>query len=335
MTTNGSKPTLRIVLETGSLAGGVRVVGEIANRLVPQGYPVEIWSVNPKESLTSWFELDKRIKWYNFFRTGTVEDYDGLTSVLSKQDGFKMATYWRTAFPVAEACKSKGQGLYLVQDIETSYTSQPAMAGLVMKSYDQPLQKWTTSQWVLRNLPGCEYIGIGVNKFYRSQEGVKRNSQPLAIARKQALKGFSELMEVARYLNQAGKTLNTFGLDEYLVGFVPVHHLSKPDDRSVRALYNQFGCFISTSQHEGFSLTPLEAMACACPVVTTYADGNEEYCEDGVNCLMASNPRAIADQALRVLKDKDLAAKLSKNALEVPKRYTWDKVIDNIIRLMQ
>jgi glycosyltransferase involved in cell wall biosynthesis len=275
------------------------------------------------------------VKWFSFLKTGTVSDYDALTAVLARQDGFKMATFWRTAFTVAEATKGKGNGLYLVQDKETSYTSQPAMSEVVMKTYALPLQKITTSRWVEKNLPDVIHIGIGISSLYKHSDGkANRNSQPLGIARRQALKGFSELMEVARYLHKEGKTLSTFGLDQKLVAFTPVQHFSRPDDRSVRAMYNTFGCFVSTSRHEGFSLPPLEAMACRCPVVTSHADGNEEYCEDGVNCLMGNNPREIADHVLRVLRDKELAQALSKRALEVPRRYSWDKVIDSLEKLM-
>lgn len=331
---NGNKPNINIVLETGSLSGGVRVVGEIANRLAMAQYPVSIWSVNHKETMTAWFKLDDRIKWYSFFRTGTTNDYDQLTDVLAKAEGVKLATYWRTAFPVSEACKEKGTGLYLVQDVETSYVSQPVMHALVMQSYAMSLQKITTSRWVEKNLDGCIHIGIGLDPLFKKLENMKRRALPLAIARRQALKGYGELMEVARYLAVASKNLSTFGLDKKLIGFVPVRHYPSPDDKSVRQMYNVFGCFISTSKHEGFSLSPLEAMACGLPIVTTNADGNMEYCEDGVNCLIGTDPPDIAQKVLQVLEDKGLAEKLAKNGLEAPRRYRWSAVIDNIRNLL-
>ena len=327
------KLPLHIVLETGSMAGGVRVVGEIANRLVNRGWEVDIWSVNPKETLTSWFELSHKIKWYSFLRKGTTEDYDQLCAVLGKQPGWKLATFWRTAYPVWLACEQQGKGLYLVQDVETSYTSQPVAAEMVLKSYTQPLRKVTTSRWVEKQL-GCEYIGIGIDHFYKVLGSSTRNNQPLAIERRQALKGWSDLMEINRYLTVAGKKLTTFGQDSGLKTFVRFNHIIKPTDRDVRKLYNEYGCFVSASRHEGFNLTVLEAFACGCPVVTTNADGNMEFCEDGVNCLIGNNPLDMAEKILGVLADKTLANKLSKAGLEVPRRYQWRDVIERLEKIL-
>jgi len=327
------KLPLHIVLETGSMAGGVRVVGEIANRLANRGWTVDIWSVNQKETMTSWFSLSPKVKWYSFLRKGTTEDYDQLASVLEKQPGWKMATFWRTAYPVTIACEKQGKGLYLCQDVETSYTSQPIAVELVLKSYTQPLRKITTSRWVEKQL-GCEYIGIGVDNFYKVLGSSTRNNQPLAIERRQALKGWGDLMEVNRYLSVAGKHITTFGQDSGIKTFVNFNHIVRPTDRDVRDLYNKYGCFVSTSKHEGFGLPLVEAMACGCPVVTTNADGNMEFCEEGINCLVSKNNLDMAEKIMGLLADKTIANKLSKAALEVPRRYQWKDVIQRLEQIL-
>lgn len=326
------KRPVHFVLETGSLSGGVRVVCELANRLVRRDWPVMIWSVQPKQTL-GWFQLDSRVKWVSFYRTGTVEDYDGLTTVLEKQSGVKIATFWRTAFSVSEASQN-GDGMYLVQDIETSYTSQPKMSERVIQSYQLPLIKITTSRWVESHLPDCGYIGIGVDNFYHRLEKVKRDGFPLACARRQALKGWAVLAEVARYLDKAGKPIQTFGIDAKLPLFASFHHHPKPDDKAVRQLYNQAGVFISTSVHEGLSLTQLEAMLCFCPVVTTLSDGNLEYVQDGENCLVGTTARELADHTLKVLKDRDLATHLSQSGYTTAQRYQWSDVIQRLEKFL-
>ncbi len=327
------KLPLHIVLETGSMAGGVRVVGEIANRLVNRGWQVDIWSVNQRETLTSWFPLSAKVKWYSFLRKGTTEDYDQLSAVLEKQTGWKMATFWRTAYPVTMACGKNGQGLYLCQDIETSYTSQPIVAEMALKSYTQPLRKVTTSRWVEKQIE-CEYIGIGVDNFYKVLGNFTRNNQPLAIERRQALKGWSDLMEINRYLAMTGKHLTTFGQDSGLKTFVNFKHIIRPSDQDVRQLYNKHGCFVSASRHEGFGLPLVEAMACGCPVVTTNADGNMEFCEDGVNCLIGNSPLDMAEKILGLMAEKTLSNKLSKAGLEVPRRYQWKDVIQRFEQIL-
>jgi len=327
-----------IVLETGSLAGGVRVVGEIANRLAekPDKYKVYIFSVNPKETMTDWFRLDSRVDWVSFFKTGTTQDYDELAAVLKKNDGYKMATYWRTCYAVNEASKS-GEGVYLVQDIESVYVHGPIVTQAVMDTYAMPLRKITTSRWVEKNLTDTEYIGIGLSNFYRAPKKPQRVPVPLAIGRKQALKGWTELCEVARYLNMGGLVLNTFGLDTHLPMFAKHAHLGAKyndkgrkvniTDEQVRGLYRRAGVFISTSRHEGLNLTCLEAMSCGCPVVKTRDDGSDEYVEDGVNCLIGNSPSEIADLSIQVLKDKGLSSKLSSGGSGVGMRYRWSEVM--------
>lgn len=334
-----TKQPIHFVVETGSLAGGVRVIGEMANRLAKRGWKVSIWSVHKRDSI-SWFPLSSLVTWNSFLRTGTVEDYDQLQSVLRKQPGAKIATFWQTAFVVKETA-APGEGFYLVQDVETSYTSQPNRAELVMSTYDFGLTMLTTSKWVQSQLPQSIHVGIGVDNYYEPQKKLKRLGYPLACARRQALKGWAELGEVARYLAQAGHPLATYGLDERLsLNATHQHNLDpimlKParkiplTDAQIRDHYSQASVFVSTSRHEGFSLTPLEAMRCGCPVVMTPADGNLEYAQDGVNCLMADTPRGIADAAVRVIRDPELAGNLAREGRRTALAYSWTPVIDKL-----
>lgn len=334
-----AKRPVHFVVETGSLAGGVRVIGELANRLARRNWEVAIWSVNKADTMR-WFPLDKRVAWHSFLRTGTINDYDQLVAVLRKQAGAKIATFWRTAYAVKEG-SATGEGYYLVQDVETSYTSQPRQAEKVTATYEFGLRMLTTSRWVLSQLPQAVHIGIGVDNFWEPARKVKRMNYPLACARRQALKGWAELAEVARYLAHAGHSLVTYGLDQKLPLVAPHDHnldprMGKPakflplSDAQLRDHYSQAGVFVSTSRHEGFSLTPLEAMRCGCPVVMTPADGNLEYALDGINCLLRATPRQVADAVLEVLGSPELAAKLALAGRETAESYTWTPVIDHL-----
>ena len=333
------KRSVNFILETGSLAGGVRVIGELANRLAARGWEVAIWSIHPAKTM-AWFPLSRQVEWHSFFQTGTVRDYAQMTAVLSKVRGIKIATFWRTAYTVADASEAD-EGFYLCQDIETSYTSQPIMAESVMETYVMPLRKITTSRWVQGQLAGdCDYIGIGLDNFWCPQAKWKRLGYPLACLRRQALKGFAELGETARYLAHAGMPMLTFGQDPISPMVAEHHHNMDPrtmksnggplDDKQLRIHYNQAGTFISTSRHEGFSLTPLEAMACGCPVVMTPADGNLEYAVDGENCLLRPTPRAVAEAVLALYHDKDLQTKLAANGKRTAASYRWNDVLDRL-----
>ncbi len=76
----------------------------------------------------------------------------------------------------------------------------------------------------------------------------------------------------------------------------------------------------------GTRLKILSAMAARLPVVTTKV-GIAGIGTDGVNYLEGNTPKELAHQAIRLLKDKDLYAKVAKNAREfVEDQYSYPAI---------
>jgi len=315
------RPVIFLV-ESGGLCGGVRVIFEEAARLSQRGWKVSIYSLDKPPA---WFTLPTEVEWQRF------PDYRHLQTVLTTEDSWKIATWWKTAQVLKDALRGN-EGLYLVQDIETAYYSQPIMQELVMDTYGYPLRKYTTSRWVEENLPDVEYVGIGIDFGLYKQLHLKRNPKALmSVARAQRLKGLRQLGELSRRLgpNYELYTLGVAGAR--LIGAWKRHYQGLSDHEVVR-MYNEVSCFVSTTQHEGFNLCNLEAMACGAPVATTDADGNMQYCRDGENCLVVDplDMRGMAHAVRRMLSDKDLRAKCIANGLETAKKYPWGPVIDRL-----
>jgi glycosyltransferase involved in cell wall biosynthesis len=302
----------------------------MANRLAARGWKVIIWSVNESSTLTSWFKLDERVEWFSFFQTGTISDYDNLAYVLARQSGVKIATFWRTAIPVAAASKS-GEGYYLIQDVETSYVSSAMMRNVVMKTYELGLRHFTTSRWVEKQLD-ADYVGIGVDTNFYRRIGVRRNKlMILGCARQIGLKGWDTLNWVNRILTAKGLPMTWFGAQPRCRVFVPpLQYFTGMDDEGVLQLYNQASVFVSTSRHEGFNLMALEAMACGVPVVKTPDDGSEEYVDDGGNCLIGNDGAEVADWVMQVMSSNKLSSNLVSNGLITSSRYNWDDVIGRL-----
>jgi glycosyltransferase involved in cell wall biosynthesis len=81
---------------------------------------------------------------------------------------------------------------------------------------------------------------------------------------------------------------------------------------------------------EPFGLVPLEAMACATPVIATGTGGSASYLEDGANALLvpAGDPGALAAAVEKLAGDPDLRALLVAGGLATCRHHTADRTAD-------
>ncbi len=96
-----------------------------------------------------------------------------------------------------------------------------------------------------------------------------------------------------------------------------------PDERLVD-LYAGAACFLFPSLGEGFGLPPLEAMACGAPVVMSDRPALGEVGADAVLQAPALDAEALAGHVVRVMRDRELAARLRAAGLARARRFTWD-----------
>lgn len=84
---------------------------------------------------------------------------------------------------------------------------------------------------------------------------------------------------------------------------------------------------------EPFGLVPLEAMACATPVVATGTGGSGEFLLDGVNCLRVGpdDPAGIAAAVRRLADDPALRAQLVAGGLATAEELSLDRWLDLLV----
>ena len=319
------KRTVIYVLEAGSVSGGVRVVYEHLNHLRARGWHVEVYSLDGNRP--TWFPLNPNIPWVRF------GNYVSLSRHLSTRKAAKVATWHKTALPVMEA-SAPGEGFYFVQDVESNYYTAPRMKQAVMETYDLPLIKFTDSICAEDELEDCPFIGLGIDLgLYRYLEGTSRQiNSVLSLSRPQRLKGWSTHCEAYRKLHHTGKfTLYSFGT----TGIHPPYSAPLPSgipDEELVKFYNKTGLFLTTSIHEGFSLTPLEAMACGAVVICAEAGGNMVYVRNRENYLLVppNDAQAVVDACQEIVSDLDLASRLQEGGFETVKEWPWEPVIDSL-----
>lgn len=89
--------------------------------------------------------------------------------------------------------------------------------------------------------------------------------------------------------------------------------------------------FLFPSLSEGFGLALVEAMASGLPPVTTMTGLVHDWLEHGENCMLVpmAAPTATARTIVRLATDSALRARIGRNAQQVARQLTWDKLADN------
>jgi glycosyltransferase involved in cell wall biosynthesis len=111
---------------------------------------------------------------------------------------------------------------------------------------------------------------------------------------------------------------------------LPHRFFQRPTHEELAQLYATCSLFVSSSWREGFSLPPLEAMACGAPVVMTDSGGNREFARSGENCLLVSprRPELLAEAINEVLENPALSIKMRQEGPRTAAFFNWDVVMN-------
>jgi len=103
------------------------------------------------------------------------------------------------------------------------------------------------------------------------------------------------------------------------------------DERLVE-LYNKAALVVYSPHREPFGLVPLEAMACATPLVAVAEGGVVETVQHEKNgLLVAREPELFAQAISRLLDDPELAQAYGRYGRTlVEQKWTWDKAVSHI-----
>jgi glycosyltransferase involved in cell wall biosynthesis len=113
-----------------------------------------------------------------------------------------------------------------------------------------------------------------------------------------------------------------------------VKYVGYVSDGELRVLYEQALCFVYPSLYEGFGLPPLEAMACGCPVIVSNTTSLPEVCGDAAIYCDPYNPKDIASQIERLVKDKTLQQTQRQKGLERAKQFSWVKSVQQTLAII-
>lgn len=184
-------------------------------------------------------------------------------------------------------------------------------------------------------------------KFY--EKGVERENFIISISngfgkRKNidtALRAFSIIRRKLNHIEyflvgdgtEVGGAAHQFAVKNNLID--GVKFLGPQPFEKVISLLKKTKLFLHPSREESFGMAPLEAIILGAPVLGGAKSGNIPYLlkhgQAGILCDIES-PQAIANGALKVLLDEELANQITKNAIiHASENYSEDIVIDKYL----
>jgi len=344
------------------LTGGVRVILEIANRLIERGHEVTITGLGSEKD-HKWFPLKaktiyvKRPKYVSIISYGIrkllsdwfdsypVTEIKKLIEAIPEDIDINVATFCFTAYAVFAS--EKGVPFYHMQHYEPLFFDNQFLRKLAEGTYYLPLNKIANSTW-LKNLMKERYKydlpvinpGIDHNVFYpRKVEKNNNKLRVVAYGKQTRWKGFPELLKAMELVMKERRDVElvVYGVRKpNYPSNIPYTFIEKPSDEELAKLYSSADVFAWASWYESFPLPPIEAMACGAPVVTTRY-GTEDYAFHEQNALVVppKDPKALAKAILRLLNDEHLREQFRKEGPKTAKKFTWDKTVDKIEKLFK
>lgn len=104
-------------------------------------------------------------------------------------------------------------------------------------------------------------------------------------------------------------------------GLIVINDVLSPLELS--QLYSNALAFIFPSLHESFGLPIIEAMACGCPVITSFDTACVEVADNSALLVDPRSIQSISDAMYRIINEPDLRGQLRESGLARAKRFTW------------
>ncbi len=116
-----------------------------------------------------------------------------------------------------------------------------------------------------------------------------------------------------------------------------VRFFSNLSDEERRELIKRAWVLVNPSVREGFGLNVIEANGLGVPCVAYDVHGLRDSIQNGETGLFvkSGSVQALAEGLLRVLEDEGLREKLSKNALEYSRVFSWDKTAGEFMKIFE
>jgi len=342
-----------IVVPGLNSAGGSRVISIYAHELFKRGHDVLLvtWAPRPRS-------IRGRIKHIFTARIGDSRDWyfeDKLIPIrrIRPSKGIKdrqlpeadvvIATWYDTAFAVADLAPSKGAKFYFMQD----YGAPGQPLEILRKTWRLPMNFITISEWLVgmirQEQPDAAITlipnAVDVDVFTSAPRGKQAVPTFGLMYRGLWSKGADIALaafELARQVRPDCRLL-VVGHDR-MEGALPegCRAYRGVSDEDLAGIYASCDAWLFPSRSEGFGLPIIEAMACRTPVISTPVGAAPELLVETGTIVPVDDPRAMAGAMLSIvdLSDGDWR-QLSDRVHYQATRWSWTDAVDKFERALR
>lgn len=323
------------------LSGGIKIIATYAQMLQERGHLVSVLYPPKKQSLRRKLKLAS-LKTLGFQKDhldhfkGQLRAVEKVNDLTVPDGDILVATAWETAEWARTLSSSKGRKFYFIQGHEVWNAQQDR----VYATYQYPMQKITISAWLeklVAKISGDENIHLipnGVDERFRVKESASRVRQYdvglvySSIPNKGCHLGIDALKTLSK--SQPHLQFAIFGTEaptEKLPANTTV--FVRPSQKKIAQIYQKTKVWLSSSYEEGFCLPCLEAMSSGCAVVSTDNRGVRDILEHGSSGYVTLRGRSdgLSQLAEMILNDVDLLNRISRNAIQRSKLFSWQRSV--------
>ena len=326
-------PSLAFVLPSTNVSGGIMVAEKHAAILKQHGYDVTLLNAEPNETNVNSEGCELNV-------------VSALRPVFAHFDTL-VATMWLTLefvqkYPFATSRK------YLVQNYEPGFYSLTApercpasatyarVAGVDYLTVSQWCKSWLEEKYGIEDVKLAPN-GINADLFRPRPRNFSKRKIRILVEGNSAsdYKNTDESFRVIDKLDLSKFEVHYLSQGEGPKKFYHVDHSHiKVPFAEVHKIYESCDILLKSSRLESFSYPPLEMMATGGYCVVAPNDGKIEYLKDGDNCLLyePGNLDDAVAKIMKIVKDKDLRARLDIGADITVHNRNWRRLEDEILK---
>lgn len=224
-------------------------------------------------------------------------------SLLYQRDSFQYS--WKMIFIDKLTSSMSSFHIYVSEQVKQMYEDQitKKVSGKVVPNFFDPI--YNTIKWKPPGKTSLNLVAVG-------------NFRPE--------KDYSTLLEAFKTLpKKFNLTIIGHHFDQSIIK--GIDRVKLVESSKVKQYLNEADIFISSSIHEGFGISVIEAMSAGLPCVLSDINTYKEITKDSGFFFIAGNPKSLAQKISELSEDFELMKRLSIKSLKCSETYTKKKYL--------